>query len=203
MGTYQTIVMFVIIFLGEYIIPEDSNYSPRQGDFVYPGRAYSWDGSDLYKKLRDGDDDPGPSRHLTVLFNAFVFLQIFNMICARKINDEFNIFEGIFHNYTFLIIISIITLIQIIIVQFTQDVFQVARKGLYWGQWMVCIGIGLTAFPINFFTKFFPNKCFPNFDKKKNKNKKQNQVLDGPSQPPKQESDERDEIQMEKEAEEV
>ena len=28
-----------------------------------------------------------PSRHLTIVFNMFVFMQILNMICARKIHD--------------------------------------------------------------------------------------------------------------------
>ena len=36
----------------------------------------------------------GPSRHFTIIFNAFVFMQIFNFLNARRINDEKNIFEG-------------------------------------------------------------------------------------------------------------
>mmetsp|Transcript_9465 Transcript_9465/g.9189 ORF Transcript_9465/g.9189 Transcript_9465/m.9189 type:complete len:973 (+) Transcript_9465:1130-4048(+) len=81
MGTYQSIVVFVLIFLGEFLIPEDSDYHPNtDGKYVYPGRAYSWDGKDLYRKFTEFDDDKGPSRHYTVVFNAFVFMQIFNMI---------------------------------------------------------------------------------------------------------------------------
>ncbi len=138
MGTYQTIVIFVLIFLGEYFLPEDSNFHPNtDGNYVYPGRAYTWSGKDLYRVFTEGDDDPGASRHYTIVFNAFVFMQIFNMVCARKINDEFNIFEGIHHNPIFLIILAIIAVVQILIVQFTQDVFQVARKGLHWHQWIV------------------------------------------------------------------
>ncbi len=104
---------------------------------MYPGRAYTWSGKDLYRKFTEGDDDPGASRHYTIVFNAFVFMQIFNMVCARKINDEFNIFEGIHHNPIFLVILAIIAVVQILIVQLTQDVFQVARKGLHWHQWIV------------------------------------------------------------------
>jgi P-type Ca2+ transporter type 2B len=137
MGTYQSIIVFIIIFLGEDFVPEDSGYKYNTDEkFVYPGRAYKWNGDNLYKELRDSDDDPGPSRHYTVVFNAFVFMQIFNMINARKINDEINIFKGVHHNTAFMIIIVIITVVQILIVQFTQDVFQVARDGLYWGQWL-------------------------------------------------------------------
>ena len=32
------------------------------------------------------------SRHFTILFNVFVFLQFFNFLNARKIEDEWNIF---------------------------------------------------------------------------------------------------------------
>jgi len=138
MGLYQSIVIFIVVFAGEFFIPEESGYTPnRNGDYVYPGRAYSWGGNDLYKKLRDSDDDPGPSRHFTIVFNSFVFMQIFNMICSRKINDEINVFEGILKNKIFIIIFFTITIIQILIVQFTQDVFQVARDGLYWPQWII------------------------------------------------------------------
>ena len=168
MGLYQSIVIFVIIFLGEYFIPEDPDYKYNTDDkFVYPGRAYDWNGDEKYKALRDGDDDPGPSRHYTFLFNTFVFMQIFNMINSRKINDEINVFEGIHHNKAFLIILLLITVIQVLIVELTQDIFQVARDGLYWNQWLLCIGIGLTVFPVNLITKFIPEKIFPKLGKKK------------------------------------
>ena len=45
---------------------------------------------------------------MTNVFNVFVFMTLFNMISARKINDELNIFEGIFRNKMYGIILSII-----------------------------------------------------------------------------------------------
>lgn len=54
------------------------------------------------------------SRHLTVIFNLFVFMQIFNMICARKINDQLNIFDGVFSNPAFMTVWTIIVVFQII-----------------------------------------------------------------------------------------
>lgn len=58
-----------------------------------------------------------PSRHMTVVFNLFVFMQIWNMLAARKINDEFNIFEGVFTNAMFIAVWLIIVIGQIAIVQ--------------------------------------------------------------------------------------
>lgn len=46
----------------------------------------------------------GASRHMSNVFNVFVVMQIFNMINCRMINDEVNIFKGIFDNSTYVII---------------------------------------------------------------------------------------------------
>lgn len=125
MSFFQSIIVFVIVFAGFNFIPEDSDYEPRNGDFVTNGRLYNWDGSEQYKKYRDESDDPGPSRLYTVVFTAFVLMQIFNMVNARKINDEWNVFDGIFKNYLFLIIWFSILVLQVLITQLTQDVFEV------------------------------------------------------------------------------
>jgi len=37
----------------------------------------------------------GPSRHFTIIFNTFVWLQIFNFINSRRIHDEFNVLDGL------------------------------------------------------------------------------------------------------------
>jgi len=96
----------------------------------------------------------------------------------------------------------LITFIQIIIVQFTQDVFQVARKGLFWSQWLLCIGVGLTVFPINFVTKFFPNRYFPELGKKK-KNKIENHINTEKNDPNFADEEDTDKIIMKKEEEKV
>lgn len=38
--------------------------------------------------------EAGPSRHFTIVFNTFVWMQLFNFINSRRIRDEFNIFES-------------------------------------------------------------------------------------------------------------
>ena len=118
------------------------------------------------------------------------------MVCARKINDEFNIFEGIHHNPIFLIILAIIAVVQILIVQFTQDVFQVARKGLHWHQWIVWLAIGITVWPVNFFTKFLPDRFFPEIGKKKKDKNKVHNVTNPKQFDKAEEVEEQDEIMM-------
>ena len=42
------------------------------------------------------------SVHFTIIFNVFVFMTLFNEINARKIHDEYNVFEGLHRNYIFI-----------------------------------------------------------------------------------------------------
>lgn len=55
------------------------------------------------------------SRHLSVVFNLFVFCQIFNMICARKINDEINVFQHVMGNMTFIAVWLVIVVVQCLV----------------------------------------------------------------------------------------
>ncbi len=50
---------------------------------------------------------------LSVLFNAFIFCQIFNEINARRINDEYTIFVGLFNNPIFVGVIAITVIFQV------------------------------------------------------------------------------------------
>merc|ERR1712100_329192 len=72
---WQCILLFTFLFAGEYMIPESEakyEYTGKNPGFVFPGRAADWDGTDLYS--RKMMQDLGPSRHLTFIFTAFVFM---------------------------------------------------------------------------------------------------------------------------------
>ena len=53
------------------------------------------------------------SVHYTLCFNAFVLMQLFNQVNARKINDEPNVLEGILDNRLFLGILGAEALLQV------------------------------------------------------------------------------------------
>jgi hypothetical protein len=101
------------------------------------------------------------SRHMTTVFNIFVWFQIFNMICARKINDEFNIFKGILDNPLFIIIWIIIGLGQWLMVQLAGRVFKVHQKGLTLDQWLYTTLPALLVFVFNILLKFVPDHICP------------------------------------------
>lgn len=107
-------------------------------------------------------EEYGPSRHFTIVFNAFVLLNIFNMIAARKIEDELNIFSGICDNKIFLIVWLIICAGQYLIVQKGGSLVDCSPDGLTSTQWIICVVIGVTSLFWNFVLKFIPDSIFPN-----------------------------------------
>ena len=70
---------------------------------------------DLIFDIRKGGDDP--SEHFTMVFNTFVFLQLFNEVNARKIHGEGNVFKGIFKNWIFWAVVICSAILQFIIVE--------------------------------------------------------------------------------------
>lgn len=103
----------------------------------------------------------GPSRHLTFIFTAFVLMQIFNMLCARKIHDEWNIFEGIQKNIIFIVLWIVICAGQAIITTFGSYIFVCCFEGLNWQQWLIAIGVGMSSFIVNIILKLVPDWFCP------------------------------------------
>lgn len=120
----EAIVIFGIVFAGEYMIPEANGYFPNFQGMIYPGRPKTYTGDPLWERYQG---DFGYSRHMTIVFTAFVMMQVFNMINARKIHDEKKIWEGLLGNKMFVIIWIVIFIVQILLSQFTADLFKCAR----------------------------------------------------------------------------
>ena len=98
----------------------------------------------------------GYSKHFTFFFNLFVLMQVVNMICARKIHDEWNIFQGFFDNFVFLIVWAIIFGLQVVIIQFSDFIFKV--EALSWEQWAIGFGIACTVFVVDAVAKLIPDR---------------------------------------------
>ena len=98
------------------------------------------------------------SRHFTCLFNAFVWLQVFNFFNSRKIRDEKNIFSNFCNNWLFIIIVGIIIIMQILIITFLGTFFKLYPGGLTVVQWSICVGAGLIGIPLSFMLKLINTK---------------------------------------------
>ena len=84
----------------------------------------------------EADDRGENSVHYTLIFNTFVWMQLFNEINCRKLKGEFNVFKGILRNPLFCGILVTTAGLQVLIVQFGSVAFSVADDGLdaeYWG----------------------------------------------------------------------
>eukprot|EP00250_Pteridium_aquilinum_P013253 c21232_g1_i2 orf=776-4039(+) len=89
----------------------------------------------------------------TVIFNAFVFCQLFNEVNSRKLEDR-NVFRGLFSSWLFLGIVGTTAILQVIIVEFLNKFASTVK--LKWQYWVISIVIGFLSWPIAFFVKFIP-----------------------------------------------
>lgn len=122
------------------------------------GTPTAFDGTPAYYPLKETSF----SRHLTTVFNIFVFFQIINMICSRKINDQPNVFDGIFSNWLFLVIWIVICGGQIIMVSLAGRVMNCHTNGLTGKQWVITTVPALSAFIFNAILKCVPDRLFEN-----------------------------------------
>jgi len=91
-------------------------------------------GPSLYE-CEDGD-----TRHFTIIFNAFVFCQVFNEFNAREIGDHFDPFNNLSKSPMFLMVIAFTVLAQWGIVEYGGDFTQTAPLTLAEWQWTVMYG---------------------------------------------------------------
>jgi len=89
-----------------------------------------------------------------IIFNSFVFAQVFNEINCRKLDDDLNVFAGFFTNPLFLTIIILTIVVQALLVEFSGDFANcVPLTGV---EWLICLGIGVLSLPIGFLLRFIP-----------------------------------------------
>jgi Ca2+ transporting ATPase len=177
---FQAIILFIFVFAGHTFIPEGiegiknldatlgitkenvmahpiEEYRAWTGEFVMNGMVQDFKGQAVYSHY----DNVTPSRHLSFIFNLFVLFQIFNMLAARKINDEFNFISGICTNAMFMTVWLIIVVGQVLIVQFGNVAMKVHIKGLTVDQWIICVVVAAFSLVWNAVLKCVSEKHFP------------------------------------------
>jgi len=148
-STVQLIILLIILFCGEDFLDlrAEENY-------------------DLYYNGDTSEVENWNNRPLKVIvFNTFVWFQIFNEVNARKVNGEWNVVEGFFDNWMFSAIVVLIICLQVSMVSLPGQVWQCfwatfvgpeAGAPLPFKHWVFCVVMGATSFPVGQMVLWFP-----------------------------------------------
>lgn len=141
---YQLVVTFTLYFAGFSIL----GYSTRVADTVDTTAR-----SDLSTLLHTELD--------TIVFNTFVWMQIFNQFNNRRLDNKLNIFEGVHRNYFFLVINVIMIGGQVLIIFVGGLAFQIKR--IDGTQWAICIGCAVPCLLWAIILRYIPDKYAAKF----------------------------------------
>eukprot|EP01031_Cornospumella_fuschlensis_P035979 gene35979-43635_t len=97
--------------------------------------------------------------HSTIIFNTFIFCQVFNEYTSRNLFDEWNPFKNILSNYVFLCVSMVTIGLQIILVEFGGDFLETTP--LSSTQWLITVALGAIGLPIGVLMRFIPIKEDP------------------------------------------
>ncbi|PUU82388.1 hypothetical protein B9Z19DRAFT_1099224 [Tuber borchii] len=94
----------------------------------------------------------------TLVFNTFVWMQIFNQYNNRRLDNKFNIFEGVQNNWFFIGINVVMVGGQVMIVFVGGDAFGVKKlNGVQWG---ISIILGAISIPVAVVIRLVPDQVF-------------------------------------------
>lgn len=135
---YQLLVTFVLYFVGYDVLGYDTKCMPQNR--LSECLGFTDPSPELARCLDQAAARCTDTMHTelnTMVFNTFVWMQIFNEFNNRRLDNKLNIFEGILRNYFFIGINCIMVAGQIMIVFVGGKAFQIKR--IDGTQWAVCI----------------------------------------------------------------
>lgn len=108
----------------------------------------------LLRGAADFDAVPESRQHMTIIFNTFVFCQVFNELNARSIGDDMNVFHNLHRNTLFIAILIFTAAAQLFIVEYGGEF--VRTVPLSADQWMKCIALGALSLPLGGIMRLIP-----------------------------------------------
>lgn len=96
----------------------------------------------------------------TIIFNTFVWMQIFNEFNNRRLDNKFNVLEGVHRNQFFIFINLLMVGLQVGIVFVGGRVFEIKEGGLNGSQWAICLVVAFMSMPWGVVVRIFPDIWF-------------------------------------------
>ena len=125
---FQLVVSFTLYFAGNQILGYDPNNETQQKELA------------------------------TMVFNTFVWMQIFNEFNNRRLDNKFNIFEGVHRNKFFIGITLLMIGLQILIIFVGGAAFEI--KPINGTQWAICVVTAFVSLPWAVVIRLFPDEWF-------------------------------------------
>ena len=101
------------------------------------------------------------ARMNTLVFNTFVWMQIFNQLNSRRLDNHFNIFEGVHRNYFFIMINAAMIGGQVMIIFVGGRAFSVVKLNA--ANWAYSIVLGALSIPIGVIIRLIPDEAIRRF----------------------------------------
>lgn len=105
----------------------------------------------------------------SLVFNSFVWMQIFNQVNNRRLDNKFNILEGAHRNWFFIGIFCIMCGGQVLIIFVGGAALSVVP--LNGTQWAVSVIIGIVSIPVGVIIRLIPDeliaRCIPDYFKRR------------------------------------
>lgn len=139
-------------------------------------------GRSILSGIFSNDETTAYRQHATLVFNTFTWMQIFNALNNRRLDNQYNVFEGLRQNMFFIGIFLVMIAGQVLIIFVgSWNVFQAQRQN---GEmWAVALVLGLLSLPVGAIIRTIPDsfasKLCPQFIKnwtQKNRDKR-NQIV--------------------------
>jgi magnesium-transporting ATPase (P-type) len=109
----------------------------------------------LYLGHRIWDLEAKSKHHYTLVFNAYVFLQLFNEVNMRQVTSrDRNVFHNLTQNVSFWLSKAICAILQFLMVEYFGAFGR--THPLNWEQWLFCVGIGSLELVFGAFVRLIP-----------------------------------------------
>jgi Ca2+-transporting ATPase len=118
----------------------------------------------------------------SIIFNTFVFCQVFNEYTSKSLGDNWDVFSTIPNNPIFIAVSVVTVLLQILLIEVGGEFMQTSP--LTANQWLITIALGFISVPVGILMRFIPMEEDPNsfFDQNSNEEAvTMNTLVDGES----------------------